>query len=123
MKTALMMQEWWCQQSCLFLFRVLMETDPEEHRLNYERYRTLVMIDYSGGQSISCLFPLSMDHNDVNKQKPGDHWTIRKLETGFMGTLCQLGLKSLYVQASHIKYINWKKFNLHFKQSRLDGWP
>lgn len=49
-----------------------METDPEEHRLNYERYRTLVMIDYSGGQSISCLLPLSMDHNDVNKQKPGD---------------------------------------------------
>ena len=34
-----------------------METDPEEHRLNYERYRTLVMIDCSGGQSISYLFP------------------------------------------------------------------
>ena len=36
-----------------------METDPEEHRLNYERYRTLVMIDCSGGQSISYLFPLN----------------------------------------------------------------
>jgi len=107
MKTALMMQEWWCQQSCLFLFRVLMETDPEEHRLNYERYRTLVMIDYSGGQSISCLLPLSMDHNDVNKQKPGNQLS-KKLETGFMGTLCQLGLKRFYVQGSH-KYINWKK--------------
>lgn len=43
-----------------------METDPEEHRLNYERYRTLVMIDYSGGQSINYLLPLSMGHNDIN---------------------------------------------------------
>ena len=41
----------------LFFIRALMETDPEEHRLNYERYRTLVMIDYSGGQSINYLLP------------------------------------------------------------------
>ena len=39
-----------------------METNPEEHRLNYERYRTLVMIDYSGGQSINYLLPLSRGH-------------------------------------------------------------
>lgn len=42
-----------------FSTRALMETDPEEHRLNYERYRTLVMIDYSGGQSINYLLSLS----------------------------------------------------------------
>ena len=34
----------------IVFLRALMETDPEENRLNYERYRTLVMIDYSGGQ-------------------------------------------------------------------------
>ena len=39
----------YCYLFILF-FRPLMETDPEEHRLNYERYRTLVMIDASGGQ-------------------------------------------------------------------------
>ena len=48
-----------------------METDPEEHRLNYERYRTLVMIDYSGGQSISYLLPLSMGHNDREEPPRG----------------------------------------------------
>ena len=41
-----------------FSNRPLMETDPEEHRLNYERYRTLVMIDSSGGQLTCYLFPL-----------------------------------------------------------------
>ena len=30
-----------------------METDPEEHRLNYERYRTLLMVEYSGGEQWS----------------------------------------------------------------------
>ena len=58
-----------------------METDPEEHRLNYERYRTLVMIDYSGGQSVNYLLPLSMLHNDINDSplRP----SISKLEVWF----------------------------------------
>ena len=29
-----------------------METDPEEHRLNYERYRTLLMVEFSGGEYV-----------------------------------------------------------------------
>ena len=59
MKTALMLQKFSVKHPVNFFVRALMETDPEEHRLNYERYRTLVMIDYSGGQSISYLLPLS----------------------------------------------------------------
>lgn len=123
MKTALMMQEWWCQQYCLFLFRVLMETDPEEHRLNYERYRTLVMIDYSGGQSISCLLPLSMGHNDVNKQKPGDQLS-ENLKLASWG-LCVNWVWNVCMFKDHVNILNKlkKKFNLHFKQSSLDCWP
>lgn len=39
----------------------LMETDPEENRLNYERYRTLVMIDYSGASEESYLRQLEIE--------------------------------------------------------------
>ena len=69
MKTTLMMQKFSVNHPVNFFVRALMETDPEEHRLNYERYRTLVMIDYSGGQSISYLLPLSIGHNGINKQQ------------------------------------------------------
>ena len=48
-----------------FANRPLMETDPEEHRLNYERYRTLVMIDCSGGQLTCSLFSLRSGSNCV----------------------------------------------------------
>jgi len=39
----------------------LMETDPEEHRLNYERYRTLVMIDSSGATEESYIRQLEIE--------------------------------------------------------------
>lgn len=42
-------------------FGPLMETDPEEHRLNYERYRTLVMIDASGASEESYLRQLEIE--------------------------------------------------------------
>jgi len=38
-----------------------METDPEEHRLNYERYRTLVMIDCSGVSEESYIKQLEIE--------------------------------------------------------------
>lgn len=39
----------------------LMETNPEEHRLNYERYRTLVMIDCSGVSEESYIRQLEVE--------------------------------------------------------------
>lgn len=61
-----------------------METDPEEHRLNYERYRTLVMIDYSGGTEESYLRQLEIeemygvkkDDDKKNKEKSQAKATI-----------------------------------------------
>ena len=49
-----------------FSNRPLMETDPEEHRLNYERYRTLVMIDSSGGQLTCSLLSLRSGNKIIN---------------------------------------------------------
>ncbi|EDO42465.1 predicted protein [Nematostella vectensis] len=46
----------------------LMETDPEEQRLNYERYRSLIMIDHSGATEEAYLQQLANEEMFPKKE-------------------------------------------------------
>lgn len=99
----LLMQKFSVNHPVNLFVRALMETDPEEHRLNYERFRTLVMIDYSGGQSISHLLLLSIGHTGINKQYCSSQGTScqKTWNQVFMQTQYELTMKCEYVQTSH----------------------
>ncbi|KAK3753321.1 hypothetical protein QZH41_015260, partial [Actinostola sp. cb2023] len=63
----------------------LMETDPEQNRLNYERYRTLVMIDHSEASEEDYLQQLAAEEVFPKKNEWKDKKEIKSAPKASIG--------------------------------------